>query len=188
MKFNNVLIATLLLASSVTVCTSARAADVDWKIYGSITVDAGPQYCFYELRGAVETPERHVRVWTKCLPRKAIDAIDKEKEFDGSIVRNAARKFIDKYTPPIASVEILDREDLMLFTLYEETANLSGIQPTIRVYYELDCARSMLRELSIDVLKADGGITSGRNEREWKYIAPETNGQRLQALLCGKAN
>jgi hypothetical protein len=176
----------LVLTASATCSTVATASDVDWKLYGSSTVDGDTDYCFYDLRGAVQTPDGHVRVWTKCLHKKAIDAIDKEKDFGGAIIKNTARRIIDKYIPPIALVEDVSSDDAMHFAMFEETANVSGIQPAIRVFYELDCTKMMLRELSIEVFKVDGRIGSKHSASEWKYVAPETNGARLQTLLCGK--
>jgi hypothetical protein len=171
MILNILAVTSLVLAASATCSTVAKASDVDWKLYGSSTVDGDTDYCFYDLRGAVETPDRHVRVWAKCLHGKAMDAIDKEKDFGGAILKNTARKIIDKYIPPIALVEDLSVEDAMHFSMFEETANVSGIKPAIRVFYELDCSKKMLRELSIEVFKVDGRIRSKRQRERMEVCS-----------------
>jgi hypothetical protein len=63
---------------------------------------------------------------------------------------------------------------------YEEIANISSIEATAVIFYELGCSEQMLRELTVKF-----GDRGGSNKPlEWKYIAPETNGARLFKMLC----
>jgi hypothetical protein len=114
---------------ALTVAASAKAADVDWKMYGTASLDDGRVVCFYDAQGVAHTSDRHVRVWTKCLFQKALDAVDIKGEFGGRIVENTARKMINKYVPPIAALENIDFDQAMVVTQYEETADISNIQP-----------------------------------------------------------
>ena len=172
-------VTSLVLTASATCSTIATASDVDWKLYGSSTVDGDTDFCFYDLRGAVETPDRHVRVWAKCLHKKAMDAIDIEKDFGAAIIKNTARKMIDKYVPPIALVEDTSFDDAMQVATFEEIADVGGIQPAIRVFYELDCSKTMVRELSIEVFKVDGRIGSKHSASESTPKGPVVSTQPL---------
>jgi hypothetical protein len=178
---------TLVIAGSVGLSAHANASDTDWKLYGASTMNHGPDLCFFDLKGAVQGSDKHIRVWTKCLHQKDTDGIDIEKDYGGKILDNAARKMVDMYIPPIALVENIDSDQAVNFTKLEEIADTADIQPAARIFYELDCSQKLLRELSIEIVDASGRIGSKHSASEWKYVAPETNGARLQKLLCEKS-
>jgi hypothetical protein len=160
----------------------SQTSSVDWKYYGQSNAD---EECFYDLRGAVQGAEDHIKVWTKCLHKKDVEAIDIKKEFGGKIVANAAHKVTSGYIPPIAAVEDASFDQAIDVTAIEEIADVASIQPSARIFYELDCRGAMLRELSIEVVTSGRTLTQS-SASEWKYIAPETNGSRLKRMLCGK--
>jgi hypothetical protein len=84
-------------AFALALAASAQAADVDWKMYGTASIDGGV-VCFYESKSVVAQPI--LRVWTKCLSQKDLDSIDIKSELGKKIVENAARKMTDLYVPP----------------------------------------------------------------------------------------
>lgn len=170
-------------AIALTFASLARAADVDWKMYG--TADDGSVVCFYDANGLTHTADRHLRVWTKCLLQKDLDGVDIKGEYGGRIVENAARKVLDKYIPPIASLEKPNFDQLIAVIQYEETANVSGIQPNARFFYELNCSERMLRRLSTYV-RINGRDGFDDKPSNWEYVSPEGNGARLLKLLCPK--
>jgi hypothetical protein len=176
-KFSGMLVA-LAAATSV-----AQAADVDWKMYGFATVREEGEVCFYDAKGVARAADGNVRVWTKCLSRKEIDNIDIEHDFGGQILKNTAQKMLHSYLPPFAHVKELNFDQIMVFAQYEETANISHIQPATRIFYELNCSQKMLRELSIE-LSVNGQYGFRNTPAEWKYISPQTNGTSLQKILC----
>jgi hypothetical protein len=161
----------------------AQALSVDWKFYGGASVMEDSEYCFYDAEGVAPKPDAHILVWTKCLPQKDIEAIDIEKEFDGRILKNSAEKVAHYYVPPIATIENIDVNQRMAVTQYEETANISNIQPRARILYEFNCSERMLRELSIYV-QANGKIGSRDKPNDWRHIPPEGNGASLLKILC----
>lgn len=178
---------TLVMAGSVGLSAHANASDTDWKLYGASTMDHGPDLCFFDLKGVVQASDKHIRVWTKCLHQKDTDGIDIKMDYGGKILENAARKMVDMYIPPIALVENIDSDEAVNFTKLEEIADTADIQPAARIFYEIDCSQKMLRELSIEIIDPSGKIGSKYNASEWKYVAPETNGARLQKILCEKS-
>ena len=89
--------------------------------------------------------------------------------------------------PPIALVEDIDSDQAVNFTKLEEIADIADLQPAARIFYELDCSQKMLRELSIEIVDGSGRVGSKHDASEWKYVAPETNGARLQKILCEKS-
>jgi len=173
----------LLLASQAATTGLAQAADVDWKMYGSASVP-GPTICFYEAKGVTRTPDRLVRVWTKCLSQQDLDKVDIKEEYNGRIVERAAQKMVEGYVPPLAVIaDDVDYDKATLITGYEETANIANIEPRARIFYELNCAERTLRELSINIAVA-GKQGSAHSPNPWKHIPPEGNAARLLKLLC----
>ena len=156
---------------------------MDWKYYGGALAGPGGESCFYDADGTVAASSRSVRVWTKCLPRTSVEAVNPEKEFDGKILDITARKIAGYYFPPISSIEEANADQLMTIVLYEQIANIADIQPRSRILYELDCTERRLRELSIHI-EQDGKVGSFDKAREWHYAPPETNGAALLKLLC----
>jgi hypothetical protein len=160
-----------------------QASSVDWKMYGSTD---GPSHCFFEAKGVLKIPDRHIRVWTKCLLEKDLDGIDAQKDFGGKILENAVQKIARSYVPPIALVEgNISFDQSVAITGYEETANIAPIEPQARIFYELNCSEKMIRELSIS-LKVGGKSGSTDKPSDWKHVAPETNSNRLLKILCSQ--
>jgi hypothetical protein len=161
----------------------AHAADVDWKLYGSSKDDDGATACFYDSIGAAKAADGHVRVWAKCLSQNEMDNINIKEDYGGKILDNTARKMIGHYIPPLAAVDDIDFEKAMTVTQYEQTANISALEPHARIFYELNCEERMIRELSV-FFQYSGKTGSSDTPRKWQYVAPETNGARLLKLLC----
>jgi len=92
------------------VAASARATDVDWKVFGGATGDV-PTLCFFDGRGVVR--EHNVRVWTKCLLVKEMQALNPKKDYAGRIWGAAQRKQAEHYVPPLATLEDLGSDAIM---------------------------------------------------------------------------
>ena len=120
---------------------SARAADVDWKLYGGASV-AGPSLCFYDANGVARTASSYVRVWIKCLAKNDLD-----KRLGDKIADNAAKKIIQGYVPPIIVIGKMDFKQLPEIVAAEETANLGVIEPQGQFFEELNCSERMSRTL-----------------------------------------
>jgi hypothetical protein len=95
----------IVCSFALALATSALAADVDWKMYGTASIEGGV-VCFYESKGVITRPA--LRVWTKCLLQKDLDSMDPESELGKKIIENAAQKVVQGYIPPIAVVEDID--------------------------------------------------------------------------------
>jgi hypothetical protein len=163
---------------------SARELDVDWKFYGGASLtDDEHNVCFYDASDIVREPDNHIRVWTKCLSQKDVDNVDIKKDFGGKILENTAEKVARHYMPPIGAAEVMDADQSMQVTEYEEVANISSIEPHARIFYELNCPERMSRELSM-YFQANGKSGSRDKPSDWKYVPPEGNGARLLKILC----
>jgi hypothetical protein len=172
----------IALMAFAAITATAQAVDVDWKMYGGAPV-LGPEICFYDAKGAVRTPERLVRVLTKCFSRKDFDDVDVDKDFAGRISKNAARKVQDGYAPPIGLVEDIDVDHALVVAMYEEIANISGIEPQATISYEFNCPQKIMRELSID-LRDSRQRVSKNTPSNWRYVPPKGNEVSLLKILC----
>ncbi len=130
----------------------------------------------YPVEIARQPTSRRAIVCQACWPIKPI------VEFGGKIVENAARKLVDKYVPPIALIEDID---IVTVTWYEETANISGIQPQARFFVELNCSERMMQRLStyVRIKDRDGWINKLSG---WEYVPPESISATLLKILCQK--
>jgi hypothetical protein len=182
-----------LMMTASTNCTVAMASDADWKYFGSLGDETS---CFFDLNGSVEAPDRHIKVWVKCLRMKDIESVDVEKDFGGKIKADALKKIRDGYIPPYSLPNGDEsRQDAekgvaqsIGIAIEEKIADVSGIKPAIRIFYELDCSNTRLRELNIAVFDPEGKIRSSKDSAtEWKYVAPETTAADLQKFLCDKS-
>jgi hypothetical protein len=176
----------LTCASLVGLMTAAawgQTPSVDWKFYGGGPSDDGQTVCFYDAKGVTRMPDKHIRVWIKCVLQKELDAVDIQKDYDGKIVELAAQKVVEKYIPPIASVETIDQDQTVTIIGYEQIADVANIEPRARIFYEINCVDKMERELSIFI---QGGGKTGfiDKPRDWQYLPPEGNGARLLKILC----
>jgi hypothetical protein len=170
---------------------TAQALDVDWKVYGSASVDwhnattKGDSASFYDAKGVVRRSDGHIRVWTKCLLYKDMDSIDTKKDPGKTILENSAQKVARYYVPPIAMVDkSIDAEKAAAIAWREESANLSNIEPVARIFYEINCSEGMSQELSMAFRNKNGKYDYRDKPLDWKYIAPESNIARLQKILC----
>jgi hypothetical protein len=166
--------------------TAASAADVDWKAHGSAHDNNGQgETCFFEAKGINRTPDRHIRVWTKCLFQKDIDNIDPDSDLGRRIVESATRKALNGYVPPLVVFNEVDfdRDRIVQLIMYEEAANISGIEPHPSIFLELDCSQKMERALSVRAV-INGQYRSDDRPGNWRYIPPEGNGARLVKILC----
>jgi hypothetical protein len=116
------------MAFAVAGITFGQSPDVDWKVLG-VMEDNGSVVCFYDAKGVTREAEDRIRVWTKCLFKKDLDAVDIQKEFGGMILERAAEKLAKNYVPPAATIATIDADGRVGITAYEETANISQIEP-----------------------------------------------------------
>lgn len=159
-----------------------QTASVDWKAYGAASL--GEQtLCFYDAKGVVHVAGDHVRVWTKCLSQKALDGVDTKTDHGDLISKEAARKIVQGYVPPIASLQSLDADQGLAVTVYEVTANTGSVQPQASILYELNCPERMMHELSMSIRSGGKGGFSDK-PTSWRHVPPEGNGAALLKLLC----
>jgi len=169
----------VVIALALGVRIGFTQAGVDWKVYGGVSVD-GASLCFYDANGVVPEPGNQIRVWTKCLPLKALDNI----VLTDKMMEDAAQKILDGYVPPIVVVgEMKDR--IPNIVAYEEKANLDSVKPQSRIFYEIDCSEQMIHELSV-YIDAKGKVASSNKTADWQHVPPETNGALLLKILCPK--
>jgi hypothetical protein len=170
------------VACAAALVSIAAAGDTDWKMYAGASVSK-PEICFYDAKGVVRTPERLVRVGTRCFSRKDFNKVDADKDFAAKISKDAARKLQDGYAPPIKLVEEIDFDHALLVAMYEEIANASDIQPQASISYEFNCPQRIVRD--------SGGNPPGSAQRggrnapgNWRYVAPDENEASLLKILC----
>jgi hypothetical protein len=167
-----------------TLCSSVGFAqtDVDWKYYGSASVD-GLSMCFFDASGVIREPGNQIRVWTKCLPQEAINDLIKNVDDGAKIVRDADQKVARGYVPPFVAAGVMNFDEA--FVVAEEVADVDHVKPQTRILYELNCPERMIHELSVHT-EVKGRVGSSNKATDWYYVAPETTGAWLLKILCPK--
>lgn len=167
--------AIVAIASSVT----ARASDVDWKIYGAGSTSFGkPANCFYDANSVVKQPDTHLRVWTKCIAQEDLNSESNRKASE-----SAKQKIASGYVPPIIVIGEVKFNQIVEVVAAEETANDSHTEVVARMLAELNCSQRMIRTLSITIQR-NGKFSSSHHPTDWDSIAPETHAATLQKILC----
>lgn len=173
-------IACCVLASAIAV--SARAADLDWRIYGA-AVTEGLEVCFYDANGVVDTSANNVRVRTKCLRQQDLDGVDTKDERGQKIVQSTARKVLDGYVSPFVLLQAVDFGKSLVLVEYEQIADLDIIQPTVEISYEVNCSGQMTRRLSLSGT-IDGKDVTTDEPADWQDIGTVGNPANLHKILC----
>lgn len=172
----------IVCALVMTFIAPAPAADVDWKMYGSISA-TGNALCFYDAASVARLSNGHLRVWTKCLPAKELNALDPKSNLGRRIVSTAAQKIEQGYVPPVIVSARLDFTRIPLVVWAEQAADLSGILPNAQVFFELNCSKRMFRFSSTE-FRVAGNETGSDEASQWKSVPPEGNAANLLKILC----
>jgi hypothetical protein len=176
-------VASVLAAVTYGSAGQARAVSQDWKFYGGVSSPNGQTWCFYDARSVAREPAGLVQVAAKCLPQTDMDDIDVKTDFGGAIARDVERKRRSHYMPPYAMAEPLDRAQAADIARLEEIADTADVDPRVRISYELDCTKRLVRPLSLYV-KVNGKVRSVDKPGDWKPISPRENSIRLSRILC----
>jgi hypothetical protein len=158
----------------------AKAQYADWKLHGATS--ASPHVvCFYDAKGVARPTEGQLRVWTKCIETTKLDNAGDERR--KKLIESAADKVARGYVPPIVAAGKKEAGAITTIALMEEAANQADIQPLVKVSYEIDCERQIMRELSLHV-SLDG--TQGIRDKPtaWTYVLSQTNAETLFQILC----
>jgi hypothetical protein len=161
----------------------AETQSQNWVYYGGAqNVSKQSISLFYSQNSVDRTSIGFIRFWTKGLLDADTDkAAVKKKD---SLITNSARRFAANYLPQIATIEKLTHDQLLSVIVSEEIADNADLEPQSRIFYELDCSGKRMRELSISVRSSNGLWSSDDLEKPFKFIAPETNANRLLRLIC----
>jgi hypothetical protein len=176
-------VASVLVSVAYQSEVQAKASSQDWKFYGGVSSPNGQTWCFYDARSVAREPAGLVQVAAKCLPQADMDDIDITTDFGGAIARNAARKRHVHYMPPYALAESLDRAQAADIARLEEIADIADVEPRVRISYELDCSKHLVRRLNLYV-KVNGKVRTVERPADWKPISPSENSIRLSRILC----
>jgi hypothetical protein len=160
----------------------AEALDVDWKLYGGIT-RAGREWCFYDSGSATQAPTGYVRVWTKCISERKLNATLGPSPLGKAIMDRSAQLAAQQYQPPILAYEEEPGLERALIVVYENAADIGRLKSNSDIYYEVDCASARIRELSVSLI-ANGQRKSSDATSDWMYSPPESNGARLMKMAC----
>src|SRR5512135_468404 len=129
----------------------------DWKYYGSSDLSKSETVvAYYDAESIERYSNGHVRAWTKSISLSEVERIMKVEE----VSKKAKRKIDAGYVPPYILSNPRPKpsfDDNMKIIVWEQAANYDVIKSKMKVFYELNCKRNKIRNLSIISSKNDGG-------------------------------
>lgn len=163
-------------------CAAASAyPDLDWKLYDGVDAAANGSVCFYEERSIVRTRSSVVRVWTKCVVRRALDTAGAEHLnalFSPAVNDMAISRRTYGYVLPILSTETLSKKAISAAIRDEAVADVGGVAPETTTLHEIDCKLRRTRVI-------DG--TTGNHPLPpsgWAALPAKSPADRLRRILC----
>ncbi len=175
----------LFIALLITIfLTGAKVQGADWKFYGTSGLSKGETViAYYDAESIERLSDGHVKAWTKTISLPEVERIMKVEE----VSKKAERKIKARYVPPYVLSNPKPKpgsDDIMRIIVWEEAANYDVIKSKTKVFYELNCTRNTVRNLSITGYKNDGGPKTGPKIDEWTAISPKSNAETLHNILC----
>jgi hypothetical protein len=160
----------------------AQELDTDWQAYGTAKLDDGLSLLFFDAAGVVRHANGHADVWTKGLPQGALTrALAAEPKGDDKILEFLKQRAARGYEPPL--LRLVDtRRDLVMG--YEAAANVSGVQPSVKAMFELDCVNRLYRLLSLRFFIGANAGLHDESPSEWRHVSPETPESHLVQIIC----
>ncbi len=162
----------------------AEVHGADWKYYGvSDLSKSETMIAYYDAESIERFSNGHVKAWTKTISLSEVERIMKVEE----VSKKAERKIEARYVPPYILSNPKPKpgsDDTMRIIVWEEAANYDVIKSKIKVFYELNCKRNKIRNLSITDYKNDGGPETRPKIDEWTAISPKSNVETLHNILC----
>jgi hypothetical protein len=170
-----------LIALLVPMCNALSA---DWKYYGGTKEKNGDEmYLFFDSE-SIKISNNNINVWIKAVLSKDIEKTLNNKN-NKIVIDKAARKLADGYIAPYSLItKEIDYKGNLNIIAFEEAANYSSTKVRLKTYYEIDCTENKIRTLSLTLFNK-GGVTKSSNiKMEWDFIAPESNGESLEKIVC----
>ena len=175
----------LFIALLITVfLNGANAHGADWKFYGSSDLSKSETViAYYDAESIERFSNGHVKAWTKTISLSEVERIMKVEE----VSKKAERKIEARYVPPYILSNPKPKPSFdynMRIIVWEEAANYDVIKSKIKVFYELNCKRNKIRNLSITGYKNDRGPETRPKIDKWTSISPKSNAETLRNILC----
>jgi hypothetical protein len=171
--------AKIVLAVGCTILFSG-AGSTDWKyLGGSVGPNNGNDETFFDRKGIVKLPDRHVRVWMEG----SSDAELMRHKLTSEETRQAADRIAHHYVVEVSKVRTLTSDLAVMAVMFEAMANGGAITTDIQMLLEIDCAKDMNRTLSIHS-NTPGHVLTSDTVGAWTFNAPQTNAEYLKQLVC----
>ncbi|MDR3501740.1 MAG: hypothetical protein P4L79_04080 [Legionella sp.] len=173
----------------------AQAAD--WRFYGSSKIKTDDESLFYDAGSVQHLSETTVRVWMTAFPKKQIDHV--MKTANEKMINATAKKMASGYIPDYCLLQEVEKsvsskkelDDMIIDVIGAEVAaNSDNVKSSAQFFYEIDCSKKRIGELSITFFNPDGSVANSRNVNndtpKFSYIPPNSNAERLSQMVCTK--
>jgi hypothetical protein len=175
----SVVMMVLLLGPIATQPVVAQGKPANWKLYGFAKPDKQDVEVFYSASELRRNADGNIEVWTKGLLVKAIS----NAKLDKTQIDDVAKIMLTGYVPLPGLYQPVTHDQITDMLIGEEVANAGNIEPVVRMLFELNCSRRILKILSFWNI-SNGKTKSSDTPGEWVHTAPETNGAILMNALC----
>ena len=166
-----------LVGVMLTICTAAESGeDGGWQLAGFS--EAPHAVAVFFLASEIKRePTGNVQVWTKALSLSRLQHVYDVKGKDQTFINRVAKKVAAYYVPSIALVKTITADQSIEVIAFEDIANdQDTITPEVRILWEIDCAQSIYRTMSI--VTKTGRSSSGPGG--WEPVPPELSSSSSQ--------
>lgn len=171
------------------VLSAVEAVGADWKYLGGAALPNGRRtIVFFDSESVEYRWNESIKVWTVSF--NLSDIVSVRKSHEKEVMERTASKRKMRYCPPFASVHPeTAADDHVHIISFEETVNAFKAKARARVLFEIRCADTMIRTVSIVSYKYIGEIESRRKNDtagSWGLIRPGSNADTLRKIVCGQ--
>jgi hypothetical protein len=166
--------------ASAAAANSDSGAEYEWQLAGFS--DAHQSVALFILASEIKRePAGKVQVWTKALSLSRLQHMFDMRGKDAAFVNRVAAKVAAHYVPAIAQVKTITLEQSIEFVAFEDIANeQDAITPEMRILFEIDCAQSIYRTMSIVTKTGSSRSVPGG----WEPVPPESTIRSIKKLTC----
>ena len=156
---------------------------VDWRVYGTFTVDGTLDLLFYDAADVVRTADGHYNANVEGLSTPQIDSIEANESMRKRLVERAALKAKRGVTIPEWLKKDVAINTIVDVLVAQEAANAGGVDPVLRATYAIACAEQSIRVLAAAFAQGDK-IDSYTHPGVWFPVKPGSNYDSLLKSVC----
>ena len=178
-----VIIAGLLVLLVLPETLVGQTRNVDWRIYGTLTVEGVFDLLFYDAADIVQVSKGRFDISVHGLSTPQIESIEADETTRKRLLERAASKAKRGAIIPEWIAKGVGDEQYVDLMVAEEAANAGGVDPILLATYEVDCTEHLIRVLAF-AFSQGAKTDSYTHPGGWNPVTPNSNNGMLMRSIC----